>query len=126
MRRYLIECVLQPEEIDNLQKIFDVIIAQPWFDLNDVNREMFAVDLIKLYQSGIVDCNILRDLATSRAIARFGREMPRTPSENEREAYERGIEAGKRHLNNRPNPYPENSTLAAAYENGLLDGQKLQ
>ena len=128
MRRYhhLVEGVLQPEEIDDLQKIFDVVIAQPWFDLNDANREMFAVELIKLYRSGTVDCNILRDLATSIAITRFGGEMPRTPPENETEAYEQGIEAGRRHLNNRPNPYPENSTLAAAYENGLLDGQKLQ
>lgn len=128
MRRYhhLVEGVLQPEEIDNLQKIFDGIISQPWFELNDASREMFAADLIKLYRSGIIDCDRLRDLATSAAMARFSKDMARTSSEKERVAYERGVEAGKQHRDDGSNPYPENSSLAKAYENGLLDGQKLK
>lgn len=78
MRRYhhLIEGVLQPEEIDNLQKIFDVIIAQPWFDLTEFSRETFASELIKIYRKGAVDVDRLRHLATLIAIAHFSRDMP--------------------------------------------------
>lgn len=78
MRRYhhLVEGVLQPEEIDTLQKIFDVVIAQPWFDLNDVSREAFAAELIKLYRRGVIDYHKLHDLAALTALAQFSRDMP--------------------------------------------------
>ncbi|TXI02020.1 MAG: hypothetical protein E6Q76_16195 [Rhizobium sp.] len=78
MRRYhhLIEGVLQPEEINNLQKIFDVVIAQPWFDLTDFSRETFASELIKIYRRGIVDFDRLHHLATLIALAHFSRDMP--------------------------------------------------
>jgi hypothetical protein len=84
MRRYhhLVEGVLQPEEIDRLQRIFDVLIAQPWFDLNDFNREAFASELIKLYRSGVVEFSKLHQLGALTAIASFSREMP----EEERQA----------------------------------------
>ncbi len=77
MRRYhhLVEGVLQPEEIDRLQTIFDVVIAQPWFDLSDANREAFAADLIKLYRNGVVDFEKLHQLAALSAIASFGKAM---------------------------------------------------
>lgn len=78
MRRYhhLVEGVLQPEEINKLQRIFDVLIVQPWFDLNDFNREAFALELIKLYRSGVVEFTKLHQLAALAAIASFSREMP--------------------------------------------------
>ncbi len=78
MRRYhhLVEGVLQPEEIDNLQRIFDVVIAQPWFALNEFNREAFAAELIKLYRSGVVDFAKLHQLAGLAAIRSFSRDMP--------------------------------------------------
>jgi hypothetical protein len=50
----------------------------------------------------------------------------KTPSDREKDAYEQGIEAGRRHLNDKPNPYRKGTVLADAYENGLLDGQKLK
>jgi hypothetical protein len=50
----------------------------------------------------------------------------KAPSERERDAYEQGIEAGRKHLNDKPNPYRKDTVLADAYENGLLDGQKLK
>ncbi len=78
MRRYhhLTEGVLQPEEIDDLQKIFDVVIAQPWFDLTDFSRETFASELIKIYRRGVVDFDRLHHLATLIALAHFSRDMP--------------------------------------------------
>ncbi|NEI74296.1 hypothetical protein GR212_32565 [Rhizobium lusitanum] len=52
MKRYhhLIEGVLQPDEITNLQKIFDAVIGQPWFHLTEMNREAFAAELIRLIE----------------------------------------------------------------------------
>ena len=50
----------------------------------------------------------------------------RAPSDREKQAYEQGIDAGRRHLNDKPNPYRKGTLLANAYENGLLDGQKLK
>ena len=48
------------------------------------------------------------------------------PSDREKDAYEQGIEAGRGHQNDKPNPYRKGTVLANAYENGLLDGQKLK
>ena len=77
MRRYhhLVEGVVLPDELDSLQTIFDVIISQPWFDLNDQNRESFASELIALYRGGIVDFSRLHRVAAVMAIASFGREL---------------------------------------------------
>ncbi|MGZ9718454.1 hypothetical protein [Rhizobium miluonense] len=47
-------------------------------------------------------------------------------SESEKEAYERGVKAGKREAENQKNPYPDNSEQAKAYEHGYLDGQKIR
>jgi hypothetical protein len=58
------------------------LIAQPWFDLNDFNREAFASELIKLYRSGVVEFSKLHQLGALTAIASFSREMP----EEERQA----------------------------------------
>lgn len=78
MRRYhhLVEGILRPEEIDSLQRIFDVVIAQPWFNLNEVNREAFAAELIKLYRSGVIDFMKLHQLAALTAIGSFSRDIP--------------------------------------------------
>lgn len=46
-------------------------------------------------------------------------------ADTEKEAYERGAEAGKREDENEKNPYPEGSELAKAFEHGYLDGQKV-
>ena len=73
---HLAEGVLQPEEINDLQRTFDVVIAQPWFDLTDFSREAFASDLIKLYRAGIVDFDKLHHLSTLTALAHFSRDMP--------------------------------------------------
>lgn len=54
-------------------------------------------------------------------------QSPRLPaSESEKEAYEKGVEAGKCEAENRKNPYPDNSEQAKAYEHGYLDGQKIR
>lgn len=94
MRNYhhLLEGVLQPEELDDLQKIFDVVIAQPWFDLNEVSREAFASELIKLYRGGVVDFDKLHHLTTLTALAHFSRG----DSEEKRRALEllRSMEGG--------------------------------
>ena len=78
MRGYhhLVEGILQPVEIDELQKIYDMIVAEPWFDLNDLSREAFARDLIKLYRGGVVDFDRLHHLATLTALMHFSRDMP--------------------------------------------------
>ncbi|MBM7047877.1 MULTISPECIES: Sf3a2-prov protein [Rhizobium] len=46
--------------------------------------------------------------------------------DTEKEAYERGAEAGKREEESEKNPYPEGSELAKAFEHGYLDGQKVR
>lgn len=46
--------------------------------------------------------------------------------ETEQEAYDRGVQDGKRAAKMQENPYPEGSTPAKAYEHGYLDGQKIQ
>ncbi len=127
MRRlhHLVEGVLQPEEIGRLQEIFDKIAAATWFDASECSRETLAIELIHLYRGGVTNLDRLHDLAISATKARVGRQTPRPASEEEKEAYELGIEAGRQHRADSPNPYPENSSLAKAYENGLLDGQKL-
>ncbi len=78
MQRYhhLVEGVLQPDEIANLQKIFDAVIAEPWFDLTDVNREAFAAELIRLYRRGVTDVDKLHHLASLTANAHFSRSQP--------------------------------------------------
>jgi hypothetical protein len=78
MRRYhhLVEGILGPTEINDLQKIFDLVIAQPWFDLNDLHGEAFAADLIKLYRGGVVHFDRLHHLATLTALVHFSRDMP--------------------------------------------------
>ncbi|MBM7048378.1 MULTISPECIES: hypothetical protein [Rhizobium] len=78
MRRYhhLVEGVLQPEEIDNLQRVFNAVIAEPWFNMNELNHEAFAADVIKLYRRGVVDLERLHHLATLAALAHFSRDMP--------------------------------------------------
>jgi len=43
----------------------------------------------------------------------------------EKEAYERGVTAGRTEAKE-TNPYPEDSVQAKAYEHGYLDGQKIQ
>lgn len=78
MKRYhhLIEGVLQPDEIANLQKIFDAVIGQPWFHLTEMNREAFAAELIRLYRKGVTDFDKLHDLASLTAAAHFSRDQP--------------------------------------------------
>ena len=73
---HLVQGILQPVEIDELQKIYDVIVAQPWFDSNDLSREAFAADLIKLYRGGVVDFDRLHQLDTQAALMNFSRDIP--------------------------------------------------
>jgi hypothetical protein len=65
-------------------------------------------------------------LGLPNPIQYFPEPSPHLPaSENEKNAYEQGVKAGKCEVENRRNPYPEDSEQAKAYEHGYLDGQKI-
>lgn len=78
MRRYhhLTEGILQPDEFNQLQKVFDTIIAEPWFDLDEANREAFAAEVIKNYRRGLVDFEKLHKLCRLIAVAHYSRDLP--------------------------------------------------
>ncbi|WP_037150538.1 hypothetical protein [Rhizobium freirei] len=66
-------------------------------------------------------------LGLPNPIQYYSYQSPRLPaSESEKEAYERGVKAGRCEAENRKNPYPDDSEQAKAYEHGYLDGQKIR
>ncbi len=78
MRRYqhLVDGVMLPSEIENLQRIFDEITAQSWFELNDFTREAFASELIKLHRRQALRSELIFKTATLIAQAHFSRGVP--------------------------------------------------
>ncbi|MDK4713552.1 hypothetical protein [Rhizobium sp. CNPSo 4039] len=54
---------LSQREIEILNRIFDAVTTQSWFDDTDYSREGFAVGLIGLFQYGIVNPNQLERIA---------------------------------------------------------------
>ncbi|NLR97224.1 hypothetical protein HGP17_10295 [Rhizobium sp. P38BS-XIX] len=66
------------------------------------------------------------ELGLPNPIQPNAQEAPRLGSvDTEREAYERGVEDGKR-ARMQENPFPDGSSQAKAYEHGYLDGQKTE
>ncbi|ASW04752.1 hypothetical protein CKA34_01760 [Rhizobium sp. 11515TR] len=69
---------LSQREIEILNRIFDAVTTQSWFDDTDYSREGFAVGLIGLFQYGIVNPNQLERIAMFWAWSDFPQNMSRS------------------------------------------------
>ncbi|NEI75044.1 hypothetical protein GR212_36575 [Rhizobium lusitanum] len=94
MQRYhqLMEGVFRPDELEVLQAVFNEIIEQIWFDLNEFSREAFAGQVIQLYRSGSTDFAKFKELSLLMARAHFSRD----DAEEKQKAMKRLGEARRR------------------------------
>ncbi|MFJ6323317.1 MULTISPECIES: hypothetical protein [unclassified Rhizobium] len=68
---YFISGVLQPDEVRALQRIYDHVVGQSWFDRQPDAQEAFAERLISLHRGGLVDFPKLRRFALLHAAKHY-------------------------------------------------------
>ena len=60
---YFTSGIFEPETVDALQRIYDEIAQQPWFDNDRESRRAFASHIIDLYRNGLVDFERLKQIS---------------------------------------------------------------
>lgn len=66
---------LRPKELEIVERVFDLVTAQPWFDKSEYCLDGFAVRLIHLVRSGITNPGQLETIAVLWAMTDFSRDM---------------------------------------------------
>ena len=66
---------LRPKDLEVVEQIFDLVTGEPWFDASDYCLDAFAVRLIQLVRSGIVNPAQLETIAVVWAMTDFNRDM---------------------------------------------------
>ncbi|NTJ63080.1 hypothetical protein G6M50_07720 [Agrobacterium rhizogenes] len=80
---------LSQREIEILNRIFNAVTAQSWFDDTDYSREGFAVGLVGLFQYGIVNPTQLERIAMFWAWSDFPQNMSDTQRAKLKSLYSR-------------------------------------
>jgi len=68
--------ILEPDELQALQSIYNEIVAEPWFDKGDLARQVFASRLLNTYQEGLTDFPRLRRFMILHAAEHFAKDRP--------------------------------------------------
>ncbi len=66
---------LQSDDLETLEKVFDLVARQPWFDPSEYSAEGFALRLIALYRCGLTNLGHLEKIALLWAMVDFRRDM---------------------------------------------------